>query len=323
MVIQDGKVVYGNKPAENLLTGGLDELSYIQLIHPSERDKCKDIHKNLLLGKSDVPSMYETVLLVNGEEMDVEIKGGIGEWNEKTSTILHIRDITKRKEQERKRQGIERIIQHDLKEPLNGMVNTYTLLEMDDNLRPDQLELLQEVRKVGYELVEIINYGLELSKIENGNYQIEPETFNLEDTIYSISSLLLNTYKNRHFSFDQNRRVSDEFKKFQGVPSLMYSLMFDLFKNAFETSKEHEIIKCKIGTNKTYNYILIHNDKSIPEELHYTLFDKYTTSGKQYGTGLDMYSAKMIAEAHNGKINFRSSEKHGTTMVVQMSKITS
>ncbi|PRP66440.1 ATP-binding protein [Nonlabens agnitus] len=54
----------------------------------------------------------------------------------------------------------------------------------------------------------------------------------------------------------------------------------------------------------------------IPEEIQPTFFEKYTTSGKDRGTGLGTYIAKMIAGFHGGNISFISSKEQGTTLFV-------
>jgi nitrogen-specific signal transduction histidine kinase len=45
--------------------------------------------------------------------------------------------------------------------------------------------------------------------------------------------------------------------------------------------------------------IMIQNKGAVPAEIRERFFDKFVTSGKQGGTGLGTYSAKMLAEAQS------------------------
>ena len=49
-----------------------------------------------------------------------------------------------------------------------------------------------------------------------------------------------------------------------------------------------------------------------------SLFRKYTTSGKEHGTGLGTYSAAMIARTLGGDITFATSEEAGTSVFVTL-----
>ena len=50
------------------------------------------------------------------------------------------------------------------------------------------------------------------------------------------------------------------------------------------------------------------------ESIRDTFFQKYVTLGKEKGTGLGTYSAKLMTEAMGGSITMESSEEHGTTV---------
>jgi signal transduction histidine kinase len=47
-------------------------------------------------------------------------------------------------------------------------------------------------------------------------------------------------------------------------------------------------------------------------------FDKCATHGKENGSGLGTYSARLIAQAHGGSIAMPTSEQDGTTLTIQL-----
>jgi signal transduction histidine kinase len=56
----------------------------------------------------------------------------------------------------------------------------------------------------------------------------------------------------------------------------------------------------------------------IPEEVAYTLFEPFVTSGKENGTGLGLAICKQIVEAHGGTISFDDSVPRGARFVVEL-----
>jgi signal transduction histidine kinase len=47
-------------------------------------------------------------------------------------------------------------------------------------------------------------------------------------------------------------------------------------------------------------------------------FEKYSTSGKDTGTGLGTYSAKLMANIQGGDIGFESTEQTGTCLIISL-----
>jgi signal transduction histidine kinase len=69
--------------------------------------------------------------------------------------------------------------------------------------------------------------------------------------------------------------------------------------------------------------ITIQNNGKVPAEIRERFFEKFVTHGKQGGTGLGTYSAKMLTEAQNGTIMMSVSEKENqTTITVTLPRYT-
>ena len=56
----------------------------------------------------------------------------------------------------------------------------------------------------------------------------------------------------------------------------------------------------------------------IPEAIRETLFDAFTTSGKDEGTGLGLAIVRRIVEDHGGSIAFTTATGRGTTFTIQL-----
>ena len=64
--------------------------------------------------------------------------------------------------------------------------------------------------------------------------------------------------------------------------------------------------------NGNVEMIVKDNGAGIPEEIKSRIFKIGATHGKVKGTGIGLYSAKMIVELHGGKISFKSEAGKGT-----------
>ena len=105
---------------------------------------------------------------------------------------------------------------------------------------------------------------------------------------------------------------------------LSLSMLGNLLKNAVEASTEGQIVSIRLTADCTAipdrAMIEIHNPGEVPEILKTIFFERYTTSGKQQGTGIGTYSAKLLCEVQNGQIEMSSDAEHGTTITLSLPK---
>ena len=104
---------------------------------------------------------------------------------------------------------------------------------------------------------------------------------------------------------------------------LCHSMLSNLLKNAIEaiprdnnvtvTLADHPVENCKL--------ISIHNYGIMPEHLRESFGEKYATSGKNKGTGLGVYSARLIIETMNGNFSWSSSLEQGTRLSITLPAI--
>lgn len=221
------------------------------------------------------------------------------------------------KENMRLREDVERITRHDLKSPLNGIINYPYLIKSGGNLSEKQENQLDKIVQLGRKMLNLINISLDLYKMEQGTYTVNQENVNLLDVLAEIldeNRIRLKT-KQLHIELLVNGNAAAEGDDFfvQGENLLFYSMFSNLFKNAVEASPRRETITIEMSHGEKSS-ISLHNRGFVPEEIHDTFFEKYTTSGKSEGTGLGTYSARLITETLGGQIALRTSEEDGTAI---------
>ena len=70
--------------------------------------------------------------------------------------------------------------------------------------------------------------------------------------------------------------------------------------------------------------VIIQNKGAVPADIREHFFDKFVTHGKQGGTGLGTYSARLLAEAQNGSVALEvSDQENSTTITVTLPRVSS
>ncbi len=101
-----------------------------------------------------------------------------------------------------------------------------------------------------------------------------------------------------------------------GEEFLIEDMLMNLVRNAVEASPSDSDVTVVLDIKCDEVRIDVHNKGVVPEAIRDRFFDKYVSAGKAHGTGLGTYSARLIAKAHGGHIEFTSSENEGTTVTI-------
>lgn len=257
----------------------------------------------------------------DGREITCSARSTPIDWEQEPADMITLTDITSLKVAARLREDVERISRHDLKSPLNGIINLPKLMLDDDNLTDTQREFLQLVVDSGHKMLAMINLSLTLFQVEQGVYQYTPLPFDLLH--------LLRQVVNENKPLAENLRVGllldlrglgdppPKWVTIQGEELLTYSIVSNLLRNALEASPTGNAVTLTIERG-TGTDVVIHNQGLVPPDIQGRFFDKYVTSGKKGGTGLGTYSAKLLAGVQGWDITMRSSLAEGTTVTVHI-----
>lgn len=183
--------------------------------------------------------------------------------------------------------------------------------------------MLQMLEESGYRILEIVNSSLDLYKMETGSYKLNPVPVDLLKIVNQIGSETRALMKSKGISINLwiNEKRPDESDSFTvlGEEMLCYTMLANLTKNAVEASPEWESILISFGNDNPAT-VQIRNKGTVPIEIRDKFFEKYSSFGKEGGTGLGTYSAKLIAQTLGGDISFESNDENGTTLTVSLPK---
>ena len=218
---------------------------------------------------------------------------------------------------ERLKEDVERITRHDLKGPLAGVLALVQGLGEAPNLSESQVEQVRLIEETTLQVLDMINLSNELFKIETGRFTLRPQPVPVADIVRRIVKLMRRTFagKDLQIVVATPRGMPDEALRAVGDPMLCYSLFQNLIKNACEAAPEGTRVTITVLPVNPMQ-IKIENQGIVPESIRDTFFDKFATAGKQGGTGLGTYSARMLAQAQGGNINMTTSDEDKSTKLV-------
>lgn len=228
-------------------------------------------------------------------------------------------DVSQRKEDELLRASIESIARHDLRSPMSGIVGGLDMLLKDDNLSPRQREWLMMLSASAARLLDGIICAIDADKFKHGRWRDEAEDVDAAETLdYLAREIgLVSRHTNKRLIVLQHGATPSpgEPCRFKGHPVLFRTAVRNLLDNALEASPPQEPVIADIACGDGGLRLEISNRGAVPPEVREVFFEKYSTSGKKYGTGLGTFSAKMMIEAMGGSITMWTSDEADKTVV--------
>ena len=216
----------------------------------------------------------------------------------------------------RLRDDVDNITRHDMKGPLTGVIGLVQAMVDDDSTNHKQIVQLHIIEEVALQVLDMINLSSELFKIETGRFILDAKPVVIGDILRRIVDISRTTFADKHLviSIDTDMLVRDEIPKVLGDATFCYSIFQNLIKNACEAAPENAQVSVTLK-DETPLRIIIQNMGAVPEEIRGCFFDKFVTCGKEGGSGIGTYSAKMLVESQNGTISMEVSDLEDQTTI--------
>ena len=304
-------IIHSNQPANLLLHSDNKENLYQMIPGLIENQDLK----SWLNGGSSEHFSFNTPL--NSKDIDVTLsKLPDGHFQ------AYLLDKTFFSQIDRIRNDMEKIIRHDLKNPLNGVLGFSQLLLEDGQLGEMEREWVSFIRDSGNLMLSMMNHFLDIYKMEAGSYIPEIQNTNLIKILERLNKEF-HKFKTDQlidiiYLSDGSSIKWDDDLIIPGEEVHLETLFKNLIKNALEASPRGGIVHFQIFKNEESFEIHILNKGMIPQEIQECFFHRFSTCGKPGGKGLGTYNAKLIAQAHKGDITFTTSEEKGTELVVTL-----
>ncbi len=218
------------------------------------------------------------------------------------------------------REDMGRLMQHDLKGPLTPIIGLSQILLETRDLPDFEQDALTRIRDSGYRMLNMINVSMDMLKMEQGSYELQAQPLHLARVIKHVLSELKTSLAAKRVTaklvVPDHASLGEAVDVVQGEELLIHSMLSNLIKNALEASSADHVIDLRVEHLNGQVCVRVSNSGDVPEAIRDTFFEKYVTSGKEQGTGLGTYSARLIAQTHGGTIELDSSLPGQTTILV-------
>lgn len=221
------------------------------------------------------------------------------------------------------REEVDRILRHDLKGPLTGIIGIpQYLLETSEILGEEEREMLQALERAGSSMLTMINHSLDIFRIEQGVYRYQPAAVELLGVLrVAIADCADNLAEGRSVALLVGERLvhPDDRLLIAGEALLTRSLFGNLVRNALEASPHGGVVSIRVdpGADATVT-VRVRNRGEVPAGIRDRFFEKFVTAGKAQGTGLGTYAAKLAAETQGGSIGLEADAPGWTCLRVTL-----
>ena len=209
-------------------------------------------------------------------------------------------------------------VSHEIKTPVSSIEGFAKFLK-DKNLTDEEREeyaniIIEEAKR----LENLTGKILKLSKLNNQEIITNKQEIEIAEQIRKAISLLEPKWSKKDIKIN----VSLEEKTFLGDEDLIFQVWVNIIDNAIKFSNEGESIDIKVY-EKDSNINVEIKDHGIgmkEEELEkvYDRFYQIDRSHSKEGSGLGLAIVKRIVELSEGKIEIKSKENKGTTVIVKL-----
>ena len=217
---------------------------------------------------------------------------------------------------------------HDIRTPMNAIIGFSELLEKHIDEKDKVLDYTEKIRSSSAFLLSLINYVLEMARIESGKAVLKEEPGDLCVLMQTLSDVFEPSVQQKkltctyHTDVEHPYIVSDRTK--------VREILLNVISNAIKYTPEggHIAVSVKelpAEKPKTGRYTFTVQDDGIgmSEEYLPHIFEEFTrehtsTESKVIGTGLGLPIVKALVEWMHGSIDVQSKLGAGTTVTITL-----
>lgn len=226
------------------------------------------------------------------------------EVNEVIGGIAIIREITERKELEKRKDEFMAIASHELKTPITTIKAFTQILERNLAKTGDKkaVYFLENINSQTNRLTALINDLLDVTKIEAGKLMLYKKDFDLDKLVRKTVvdfQYLTDKHEIRKEGEIKENVFGDEYRVGQ--------VLANLLTNAIKYSPKASKIIVEIKSQGDFALVSVQDfGIGIPKEKQTRVFERFYRLGEKNentsGFGLGLYISKEIVERHGGKI---------------------
>lgn len=316
----EGVITSWNAAAERLFGYSAEEAigKHISLIIPPELHHEED---EILakLRRGERIEHHETVRMrKDGTRVDVSLS--ISPVKDRNGKIIGgskiARDISERREQERRKDEFIRVASHELKTPVTSL-RGFTRLLSQRLKGPGDEEALRFLDRMDGQidrLTNLVNDLLNITKMQNGQLEYRMQIFDLMELVQETIENIQGTTQTHHLLLREPVAAS-----VYGDRDRIGQVLTNLLTNAIKYSRGAEQIIVRMAIHEREVEVSVQDfGIGISQENQSKIFEQFyqvsEADGATYpGLGLGLYISRNIIERHQGRLCVQSRKGEGST----------
>lgn len=208
---------------------------------------------------------------------------------------------------------------HELRTPLNSILILAKILKENKNgrLSADEIKYANVIHRAGGDLLSLINDILDLSKIESGFIELNPEHLKVSDLEDDMRQLFDEVATNKGVNFIVQKdpdMAEDIFVDRLRIEQVLKNLL----SNAFKFTSKEGTVKLSISEDDEYlKFSVKDSGIGIPEDKQKIIFEAFqqadgSTNREYGGTGLGLSISRELSKLMGGHILLKSEVDKGS-----------
>ncbi len=246
------------------------------------------------------------------------------EQKKKIGTLVILRDITREKRIEQMKTEFVSITAHQLPTPLSAIKWTLRMLLDGDlgEVTKEQKKFIEKTYRSNERMIGLINDLLNITQIEEGRHVYKKDFYDIEKICRDIISSYKEEIKRKkiNFKFIAAKKLPEVNIDKEKIELAIRNIIENAIRYTSSKGKMIVFLQCKEkGKNKKEIKVSVYDSGvGIPTDQQFRVFTKFFRGAniirmETEGTGLGLFIAKNIIEAHKGRIWFESQEGKGST----------
>ncbi len=215
---------------------------------------------------------------------------------------------------------------HEIRTPLNAITGMVYVIKKT-NVTAMQKKYLDKVTRSAQDMLGIINDILDFSKIEAGKIDMERVSFNLDDVLQQIISILSFKIEEQNIDFSMERDPQLP-ALFWGDQNRIQQILLNLVNNAVKFAADGKVsvsirLISKVEDSHCIEFSVKDTGIGMSNEQLKQVFTPFSQADSSIsrrfgGTGLGLSIVKSLVELMGGSIEASSSIGEGSTFVVHL-----
>lgn len=215
---------------------------------------------------------------------------------------------------------------HDIRTPMNAIIGFSDLLEKHIDEKEKVLDYINKIKSSSAFLLSLINYILEMARIESGKVVLRTETRCLTELINSLTDVFEPEVRKKQITYSCKMDIKHQYV--MGDETKVREIFINIIGNSLKYTQKGGMVSVKvteIPSEKegytSYKIVVEDNGIGMSEEYLPHIFEEFSrektsTESKVTGTGLGLPIVKSLVTLMGGSIEVESQLGEGTKTTV-------